>query len=124
MGKAKVFQGQTVEEKVKDVINVMKARINLRGCGYFGEAVTIASKRQESVYDITNEIYEKIALKASRRKQSVIAAISYFVQSVCDSGDLENLNKYLGTKIYKNNVKPSNAEFIAKISEKIRSELE
>lgn len=123
MVEEKKFQGQTVEEKVEDVINIMKARNNLRGCRYLGEAITIASKRQESIYDITREIYEKIALKASKRKQSVIAAISYLIQSVCDSGELESLNEYVGNELYKNDVRPTNAEFIAKISQKIRSEL-
>ena len=69
---------------------------------------------------ITKELYPGIAKRFNTTSSKVERAIRHAIEVAWDRGDVDTLNSYFGYTIHSLRGKPTNSEFIAMISDKIR----
>ena len=71
----------------------------------------------------TKVLYPAVAKKYSTTSSRVERAIRHAIEVAWDRGDVEVLNSYFGYTVHNDRGKPTNSEFIAMISDKLRLRL-
>ena len=69
---------------------------------------------------VTKSLYPSVAKKYGTTSSRVERAIRHAIEVAWDRGDVDVLNSYFGYTIHTGRGKPTNSEFIAMISDKLR----
>ena len=77
----------------------------------------------EIMNSVTKCLYPSVAKKHGTTSSRVERAIRHAIEVAWDRGDVDVLNSYFGYTIHSSKGKPTNSEFIAMISDKIRLQL-
>ena len=77
----------------------------------------------EIINAITKKLYPAVAKNFESTPSRVERAIRHAIEVAWDRGDIEVLNSYFGYTIHNSRGKPTNSEFIAMISDKLRLQL-
>ena len=72
------------------------------------------------INSVTKVLYPSVAKKYQTTTSRVERAIRHAIEVAWDRGDVDTLNSYFGYTIHNLRGKPTNSEFIAMISDKIR----
>lgn len=110
-----------VRRSVDRALSDLGIPAHLLGYAYLQSAIALVIEQPDSAYAITGIVYPGVALRYSTTAQLVERAIRHAVErgwSRCDSSMRE---KYFGGKIRPGRQKPTNAEFIARIANLVRS---
>jgi two-component system response regulator (stage 0 sporulation protein A) len=110
-----------VRRSVDRALSDLGIPAHLLGYAYLQSAIAMVIEQPDSAYAITGIVYPGVALRYSTTAQLVERAIRHAVErgwSRCDSSMRE---KYFGGKIRPGRQKPTNAEFIARIANLVRS---
>jgi two-component system response regulator (stage 0 sporulation protein A) len=80
--------------------------------------------QQPDIIDsVTKQLYPSVAKKNNTTSSRVERAIRHAIEVAWDRGDVDTLNSYFGYTIHNGRGKPTNSEFIAMISDKLRLQL-
>lgn len=79
----------------------------------------LAVDEPEIINSITKRLYPSIAGRFDTSASKVERAIRHAIEVAWNRGKMENVNSLFGIKIYSNNDKPTNGEFIALIADKM-----
>ena len=74
----------------------------------------------EIINSVTKQLYPSVAKKFNTTSSRVERAIRHAIEVAWDRGDMDILNSYFGYTIHTSRGKPTNSEFIAMISDKLR----
>jgi two-component system response regulator (stage 0 sporulation protein A) len=110
-----------VRRSVDRALSDLGIPAHLLGYAYLQSAIAMVIEQPDSAYAVTGIVYPGVALRYSTTAQLVERAIRHAVErgwSRCDSSMRE---KYFGGKIRPGRQKPTNAEFIARIANLVRS---
>ena len=69
---------------------------------------------------VTKQLYPSVAKMYETTSSRVERAIRHAIEVAWDRGDVDVLNSYFGYTIHNGRGKPTNSEFIAMISDKLR----
>ena len=83
----------------------------------------LAIKDDTIIGSITKTLYPTVAKKHNTTSSRVERAIRHAIEVAWDRGDIDTLNSYFGYTVQNNKGKPTNSEFIAMISDRIRLQL-
>ena len=72
---------------------------------------------------VTKQLYPSVAKRFSTTASRVERAIRHAIEVAWDRGDVDILNSYFGYTIHNGRGKPTNSEFIAMISDKLRLQM-
>ena len=72
---------------------------------------------------VTKQLYPGVAKLFSTTSSRVERAIRHAIEVAWDRGDVDVLNSYFGYTIHNTRGKPTNSEFIAMISDRLRLEM-
>ena len=72
---------------------------------------------------VTKQLYPSVAKRYETTPSRVERAIRHAIEVAWDRGDIDILNSYFGYTIHNTRGKPTNSEFIAMISDKLRLEM-
>ena len=75
---------------------------------------------RDSINSVTKLLYPTVAKKFSTTSSRVERAIRHAIEVAWDRGDVDVLTNYFGYTVNTGRGKPTNSEFIAMISDKIR----
>lgn len=93
---------------------------HLLGYRYLQTAITQAVSDPELVYSVTSSLYPSVARRFGTTAQLVERAIRHAVESGWSRCDEQMRQRYFGGKIRPGRLKPTNAEFIARIANIVR----
>ena len=79
----------------------------------------MAIEQPEIINSITKKLYPSIASKFETSASKVERAIRHAIEVAWNRGKIENINALFGIKVYSNNEKPTNGEFIALVADKM-----
>ncbi len=113
-------QGYNIELLVTDVIHQIGVPAHIKGYQYLREAIMIAIDDLGIINAVTKKLYPMVARKFDTTSSRVERAIRHAIEVAWDRGDLETLDAYFGYTIQSSRGKPTNSEFIAMISDKLR----
>ena len=77
----------------------------------------------EIINSVTKELYPSVAKNFKTTSSRVERAIRHAIEVAWDRGDLDILSSYFGYTIHSLKGKPTNSEFIAMISDKLRLQM-
>ena len=118
-----VVSDSELEIMVTDIIHQIGVPAHIKGYHYLREAIIMSIKNSELINSVTKTLYPGVAKKHSTTSSRVERAIRHAIEVAWDRGDIDVLNSYFGYTIQNERGKPTNSEFIAMISDKLRLKL-
>ncbi|MGN1442904.1 MAG: sporulation initiation factor Spo0A C-terminal domain-containing protein, partial [Acutalibacteraceae bacterium] len=92
----------------------------IKGYEYLRQSIVLTVKDPELMHAVTKALYPTIAKKNKTTPSRVERAIRHAIEVAWDRGDVDVLTSYFGYTIQNTRGKPTNSEFIAMISDKLR----
>lgn len=108
-----------LEEKISNIFITVGIPAHIKGYQFLREAIKLAVKQPEIINSITKELYPRVADQFSTSPSKVERAIRHAIEVAWNRGKIENINAVFGIKVYSNNEKPTNGEFIALVADKM-----
>lgn len=121
--KDNVVTDPELELMVTEIIHQIGVPAHIKGYHYLREAIILSIKNSEIINSVTKLLYPTVAKKHATTSSRVERAIRHAIEVAWDRGDIDVLNSYFGYTIQNDRGKPTNSEFIAMISDKLRLKL-
>lgn len=121
--KDNVMTDTQLELMITEIIHEIGVPAHIKGYQYIRYSIMLAVKDETIIGSITKTLYPTVAKKHNTTSSRVERAIRHAIEVAWDRGDLDTLNSYFGYTVQNNKGKPTNSEFIAMISDKIRLQL-
>lgn len=120
--------GVTARYEVQQDLNVVITEIlhqigvpaHIKGYQFVREAIRLSVENPEMLNSVTKVLYPTVAKSFKSTSSRVERAIRHAIEVAWDRGDVDVLNSYFGYTIQSQRGKPTNSEFVAMISDKIR----
>lgn len=112
-----------LEMMVTEIIHQIGVPAHIKGYHYLREAIMLSIKNSDIVNSVTKLLYPTVAKTHNTTASRVERAIRHAIEVAWDRGDIDVLNSYFGFTIQNDRGKPTNSEFIAMISDKLRLKL-
>lgn len=112
-----------LELMVTEVIHQIGVPAHIKGYHYLRDSIIMAIEEPEIINSITKQLYPTVAKKHATTPSRVERAIRHAIEVAWDRGDVDVLNSYFGYTIHNDRGKPTNSEFVAMISDKLRLKL-
>lgn len=112
-----------LEELVTSIIHEVGVPAHIKGYQYVREAIMITVENMDVINSVTKVLYPEVAKRYHTTPSRVERAIRHAIEVAWDRGDLETLQQFFGFTISNAKGKPTNSEFIAMISDRIRLKL-
>ena len=114
-----VPKNKILEEKITNIFITVGIPAHIKGYYFLREAIKMAIETPEIVNSITKRLYPSIAERFETSASKVERAIRHAIEVAWNRGKIENINSVFGVKVYSNNEKPTNGEFIALVADKM-----
>ena len=121
--KDNVVTDPELELMITEIIHQIGVPAHIKGYHYLREAIILSVKNSEIINSVTKLLYPTVAKKHGTTSSRVERAIRHAIEVAWDRGDIDVLNSYFGYTIQNDRGKPTNSEFIAMISDKLRLRL-
>ncbi|MDD6188283.1 MAG: sporulation transcription factor Spo0A [Clostridiales bacterium] len=122
-GGKKAISDRKIESMVTEIIHEIGVPAHIKGYQYIREAIIFTVKDMELINAVTKALYPMVAKKFGTTSSRVERAIRHAIEVAWDRGDIEVLQKYFGYTVSNIKGKPTNSEFIALISDKLRLQI-
>lgn len=114
---------RTLDEYIHKILDNLAVPAKLKGYKYLAMAIHIAVEEPEAVHAVTKSIYVPIAEKYSTTVDCVESAIRSAIDKSWLDGNYKLACKMFGYTVQFKRGRPSDAEYIAALSEWLRNEL-
>lgn len=105
---------------ITEILHQIGVPAHIKGYQYVREAIRLSVEDPEMLNSVTKILYPTVAKTFGSTSSRVERAIRHGIEVAWDRGDVEVLNSYFGYTIQSQRGKPTNSEFVAMISDKIR----
>ncbi len=112
-----------LEALVTNVIHEVGVPAHIKGYQYLREAIMMVINDIDVINQITKQLYPDIAKKFNTTPSRVERAIRHAIEVAWGRGQTEVVESIFGYTVSASKGKPTNSEFIAMISDKLRLEL-
>ena len=112
-----------LEETVSDIMHELGVPAHIKGYQYLRTSIMLSVDSPEMMSSVTRVLYPTVAKKYGTTSSRVERAIRHAIEVAWDRGDIDVLNSYFGYTIQNSRGKPTNSEFIAMISDRLRLKL-
>ncbi len=113
-------QATNLEVIVTDIIHQIGVPAHIKGYHYLREAIIQSVYDASKLESVTKVLYPSVAKKFMTTSSRVERAIRHAIEIAWDRGNLDTLNSFFGYTINTGKGKPTNSEFVALITDKIR----
>ena len=114
---------QSLEEDVTEIIHEVGVPAHIKGYQYLREAIIMSVNNMEMLNSITKILYPGIAKKYQTTPSRAERAIRHAIEVAWSRGKMDTLDELFGYTISNGKGKPTNSEFIALITDKIRLQM-
>ncbi len=118
--KVRSISQSNLEVTITDIIHQIGVPAHIKGYHYLRYAIMTAVQNPDIINAVTKQLYPAVAKHFDTTSSRVERAIRHAIEVAWDRGDVEVLNSYFGYTIHNSRGKPTNSEFIAMISDKLR----
>ena len=110
----------SLEIQVTEILHQIGVPAHIQGYHYLRDSIIMAIETPEIINAVTKQLYPSVAKKYETTSSRVERAIRHAIEVAWDRGDVDILNSYFGYTIHNTRGKPTNSEFIAMISDRLR----
>ena len=118
-----ILTDSELELMITEIIHQIGVPAHIKGYHYLREAIMLSVKNNDIINSVTKLLYPTVAKKYNTTSSRVERAIRHAIEVAWDRGDIDVLNSYFGYTVQNERGKPTNSEFIAMISDKLRLQL-
>ena len=93
---------------------------HIKGYHYLRAAILASIDDQSLLDSVTKMLYPTVAKKFDTTSSRVERAIRHAIEIAWDRGDLDTINSFFGYTVNNCKGKPTNSEFIALLTDKLR----
>lgn len=108
-----------MDERISNIFITVGIPAHIKGYQFLREAVRLTIDKPDIINSITKQLYPSIARRFSTTASKVERAIRHAIEVGWARGKIENINNIFGVKVYGQNDKPTNGEFIALVADKM-----
>lgn len=109
-----------LETDVTEIIHEVGVPAHIKGYQYLRDAIVMSVKDMDMLNSITKVLYPTIAKKYQTTPSRVERAIRHAIEVAWSRGRMDTLDDMFGYTINRGKGKPTNSEFIALITDRIR----
>ncbi|MBE5944626.1 MAG: sporulation transcription factor Spo0A [Lachnospiraceae bacterium] len=109
-----------LEIMVTDIIHEIGVPAHIKGYQYLRSSIMMAVNDMDILNSITKQLYPTIAKEHGTTPSRVERAIRHAIEVAWGRGKTDTINELFGYSMNSGRLKPTNSEFIALISDKIR----
>lgn len=109
-----------LEIVISDIMHEIGVPAHIKGYQYLRKAILLSVASPELMSSVTKTLYPTVAKEFKTTSSRVERAIRHAIEVAWDRGDVDVLSAYFGYTIQNERGKPTNSEFIAMISDKLR----
>ena len=110
----------SIDMVVTDIIHQIGVPAHIKEYHYLREAIIQSVYNDEMLESVTKLLYPAVAKKYNTTSSRVERAIRHAIEIAWDRGSIETLNSFFGYTINTGKGKPTNSEFVALITDKIK----
>lgn len=114
---------QNLEIIVTDMIHQLGVPAHIKGYHYLRCSILLSIANPELLDSVTKLLYPSVAQKFNTTSSRVERAIRHAIEIAWDRGDLDILNSFFGYTVNTCKGKPTNSEFIALLTDKLRLQI-
>ena len=114
------YMEQNLENDITQILHEIGVPAHIKGYQYLRDAITISVADQDMLTSVTKVLYPTIAKKHQTTPSRVERAIRHAIEVAWNRGKMETINEIFGYTVSNGKGKPTNSEFIALLSDKIR----
>ncbi len=115
-------RGESDEMKVTEILHQIGVPAHIKGYQFLRCAILMNVEDPTLINSVTKCLYPEIAKRNNTTASRVERAIRHAIEVAWDRGDVDVLTSYFGYTIHNLRGKPTNSEFIAMISDRMRLE--
>ena len=112
-------KNKLLDERITNIFITVGIPAHIKGYQFLREAIKMAIDSPDIINSITKKLYPSIADKFDTSASKVERAIRHAIEVAWNRGKIENINNLFGIRVYGNNEKPTNGEFIALVADKM-----
>ncbi|MGN0517780.1 MAG: sporulation transcription factor Spo0A [Acutalibacteraceae bacterium] len=112
-----------LEVQITDILHQIGVPAHIKGYHYLRDSIIMSVEHPEIINAVTKQLYPSVAKKYNTTSSRVERAIRHAIEVAWDRGDVDVLNSYFGYTIHTGRGKPTNSEFVAMISDKLRLQI-
>ncbi|MDR0314421.1 MAG: sporulation transcription factor Spo0A [Oscillospiraceae bacterium] len=105
---------------ISDIMHQIGVPAHIKGYQYLREAILLSINDNEMLNSVTKLLYPSVAKAFKTTPSRVERAIRHAIEVAWDRGDVDVLSSYFGYTIQNTRGKPTNSEFIAMISDRLK----
>ncbi len=120
--KAAEPEPHNLESDVTEIIHEIGVPAHIKGYQYLRDAIIMSVHDMEMLNSITKILYPTIAKKYQTTPSRVERAIRHAIEVAWSRGKMDTIDEMFGYTIHNGKGKPTNSEFIALITDRIRLE--
>ena len=105
---------------ITKILHQIGVPAHIKGYHYLRFAIHTAIDNPAIINAVTKQLYPSVAKRFDTTPSRVERAIRHAIEVAWDRGNVDVLNSYFGYTIHTSRGKPTNSEFIAMISDKLR----
>lgn len=105
---------------VTDIIHQLGVPAHVKGYHYLREAIVSSITNKSLLESVTKKLYPYVAEKFETTPSRVERAIRHAIEIAWDRGNLDTINAFFGYTVNTCKGKPTNSEFIALVTDKLR----
>lgn len=109
-----------LEVTVSQILHEIGVPAHIKGYQYLRQAIIMCVNDTEMMSSVTKVLYPTVAKQFKTTPSRVERAIRHAIEVAWDRGDVDILSSYFGYTIQNERGKPTNSEFIAMISDRLR----
>ena len=110
----------SLEIQVTEILHQIGVPAHIKGYHYLRDSIIMAIETPDIINAVTKQLYPGVAKRYNTTASRVERAIRHAIEVAWDRGDVDILNSYFGYTIHNTRGKPTNSEFIAMISDRLR----
>lgn len=110
----------SLEIQVTEILHQIGVPAHIKGYHYLRDSIIMAIETPDIINAVTKRLYPSVAKRYETTASRVERAIRHAIEVAWDRGDVDVLNSYFGYTIHNTRGKPTNSEFIAMISDRLR----
>ena len=111
-----------IETEITNIIHEIGVPAHIKGYQYIRKAIKMVIDNIVLLGAVTKELYPKIADEFNTTPSRVERAIRHAIEVAWSRGSVDTINQLFGYTVHNIKGKPTNSEFIAMISDKLRLE--
>lgn len=121
-GKQQTLSKKAIDTAITAIIKEIGVPAHIKGYAFLREAITMVYHDVDLLGSVTKVLYPEIAEKFNTTPSRVERAIRHAIEVAWNRGNYEVISKMFGYTVHHMKSKPTNSEFIAMVSDRLRLE--